>query len=119
MGYVDRERIGVRALQQHASALLRRVRGGDSFEGTERGHSVAILTPPQHGLLDSFVPRAVPFLRSVTTCANTPSSCVPARRDHGRHPWPPYLQTMVDRCRGSIGKPFGCMPSIRTCIQGA
>jgi prevent-host-death family protein len=46
------ERIGVRALQQHASAVLRRVRRGESIEVTERGRPVALLTPPQHGLLD-------------------------------------------------------------------
>ena len=46
------ERIGVRALQQHASAVLRRVRRGESIEVTELGRPVAILTPPQHSLLD-------------------------------------------------------------------
>jgi prevent-host-death family protein len=46
------ERIGVRALQQHASAVLRRVRRGESIEVTERGQPVALLTPPQHSLLD-------------------------------------------------------------------
>lgn len=46
------ERIGVRALQQHASAVLRRVRRGESIEVTERGRPVALLTPPQHSLLD-------------------------------------------------------------------
>lgn len=46
------ERIGVRALQQHASAVLRRVRRGASIEVTERGRPVALLTPPQHSLLD-------------------------------------------------------------------
>ncbi|MBX3026443.1 type II toxin-antitoxin system prevent-host-death family antitoxin [bacterium] len=46
------ERIGIRALQQHASAVLRRVRRGESIEVTERGRPVALLTPPQHSLLD-------------------------------------------------------------------
>jgi prevent-host-death family protein len=46
------ERIGVRALQQHASAILRRVRRGESIEVTERGQPVALLTPPQYSLLD-------------------------------------------------------------------
>ena len=46
------ERIGVRALQQHASAVLRRVRRGESIEVTERGRPVALLSPPQHSLLD-------------------------------------------------------------------
>ncbi len=46
------ERIGVRALQQHASAVLGRVRRGESIEVTERGRPVALLTPPQHNRLD-------------------------------------------------------------------
>jgi len=46
------ERIGVRALQQHASAVIRRVRRGESIEVTERGQPVALLIPPQQSLLD-------------------------------------------------------------------
>jgi prevent-host-death family protein len=47
------ERIGVRALQQHASAVLRRVQGGEALEVTERGHPVAFLVPAaRRGLLD-------------------------------------------------------------------
>lgn len=58
------ERIGVRALQQHASAVLRRVRRGESLEVTERGRPVALLTPPQHSLLDQL--RAAGRLTSAT-----------------------------------------------------
>jgi prevent-host-death family protein len=48
------ERIGVRALQQHASAVLRRVRSGEPLEVTERGHPVAFLVPAvRRGLLDA------------------------------------------------------------------
>ena len=39
------ERIGIRALQQHASGVLRRVRAGQELEVTERGHPVAMLIP--------------------------------------------------------------------------
>lgn len=39
------ERIGIRALQQHASAVLRQVRDGESLEVTDRGHRVAVLVP--------------------------------------------------------------------------
>jgi prevent-host-death family protein len=39
------ERIGVRALQQHASAVLKRVRGGESLEVTDRGRPVALIVP--------------------------------------------------------------------------
>lgn len=47
------ERIGIRALQQHASAVLRRVREGEPLEVTDRGHLVALLVPPvRKGLLD-------------------------------------------------------------------
>ena len=47
------ERIGVRALQQHASAVLRRVRSGEPLEVTERGHPVALLVPAvRRGLLE-------------------------------------------------------------------
>ncbi len=46
------ERIGVRSLQQHASAVLRRVRQGESIEVTERGQPIAILIPAQPSLLD-------------------------------------------------------------------
>jgi prevent-host-death family protein len=44
----------VRALQQHASAVLRRVRSGEPIEVTERGHPVAFLVPAAHrGVLDA------------------------------------------------------------------
>jgi prevent-host-death family protein len=39
------ERIGVRELRQHASVWLRRVQRGESFEVTDRGRPVALLTP--------------------------------------------------------------------------
>ncbi len=39
------ERIGVRELRQHASRWLERVRHGESFEVTDRGHPVALLVP--------------------------------------------------------------------------
>jgi prevent-host-death family protein len=37
------ERVGVRELRQRASAILRRVAGGETFEVTDRGRPVAIL----------------------------------------------------------------------------
>jgi antitoxin (DNA-binding transcriptional repressor) of toxin-antitoxin stability system len=40
------ETIGVRELQQHASAALRRVEGGETIGVTDRGRLVAILAPP-------------------------------------------------------------------------
>ena len=37
------ERVGIRELRQQASAILRRVAAGESFEVTDRGRPVAIL----------------------------------------------------------------------------
>jgi prevent-host-death family protein len=39
------ERIGVRELRQYASRYLARVGAGETFEVTDRGHPVALLTP--------------------------------------------------------------------------
>ena len=38
-------RVGIRELQQHASAWERRVKEGETFEVTERGVVVAVLSP--------------------------------------------------------------------------
>ncbi len=43
------ERIGVRELRQNASAWLRRVQEGDSFEITNGGRPVALLVPLPRG----------------------------------------------------------------------
>ncbi|HLI57087.1 MAG TPA: type II toxin-antitoxin system prevent-host-death family antitoxin [Actinomycetota bacterium] len=40
------ETIGVRELQQHASAALRRVERGETIGVTDRGKLVAVLLPP-------------------------------------------------------------------------
>lgn len=40
------ERVPVRELQQHASAVLRRVRRGETVGITDRGTLVAVLAPP-------------------------------------------------------------------------
>ena len=39
------EQVGVRELRQNASAVLRRVRAGETIEVTERGQPVARLVP--------------------------------------------------------------------------
>jgi prevent-host-death family protein len=39
------EQVGVRALKQNASAVLDRVKRGESLEVTERGEPVALLVP--------------------------------------------------------------------------
>ena len=38
-------RVGIRELRQRASELLRQVERGESFEITDRGRPVAVLTP--------------------------------------------------------------------------
>jgi prevent-host-death family protein len=40
------ERVPIRELQQHASAVLRRVRAGETVGITDRGTLVAVMTPP-------------------------------------------------------------------------
>ena len=42
-------RVGVRELRQSLSVYLRRVAGGETFQVTERGRSVAILAPLPSG----------------------------------------------------------------------
>jgi prevent-host-death family protein len=41
----EQERVGVRELRQNLSRWLRRVERGQTFEVTERGRPVALLTP--------------------------------------------------------------------------
>ncbi len=43
------DRVGVRALQQNASAVLRRVEAGERLEVTDRGRTVALLVPVPNG----------------------------------------------------------------------
>lgn len=61
--------VGVRELKQNASAVLRRVKAGESIEVTERGQPVARLVPirPMH-ILDRMVAegRATPAIGSLT-----------------------------------------------------
>ena len=43
------DRVGVRELRQNLSVYLRRVKGGESLEVTERGRTVALLVPLAEG----------------------------------------------------------------------
>jgi prevent-host-death family protein len=46
-------RVGIRELKQNASAVLERVRHGESVEVTERGQPIALIVPlPRAGALD-------------------------------------------------------------------
>ena len=40
------ERVPIRELQQHASAVLRRVRAGETLGITDRGTLIAVMAPP-------------------------------------------------------------------------
>ena len=44
------ETIGVRELQQHASAALRRVEHGETIGITDRGRLVAVIAPPSSAI---------------------------------------------------------------------
>ena len=48
-------RIGIRELRQQASAVLRRVAGGETVEVTDRGRAVAHIVPLRGGSLDQLV----------------------------------------------------------------
>ena len=43
------DRVGVRELRQNLSVYLRRVKGGESLEVTDRGRGVALLVPLAEG----------------------------------------------------------------------
>ena len=50
------EKVGVRALRQNASALLRRVQAGEIIEVTDRGRPVARLVPLEpKSILDQMI----------------------------------------------------------------
>ena len=48
-------RVGIRELRQQASALLKRVAGGEVVVVTDRGHPVARIVPLRMGALDQLV----------------------------------------------------------------
>jgi prevent-host-death family protein len=48
-------RVGIRELRQQASALLKRVAGGEVIDVTDRGHLVARIVPLRMGELDQLV----------------------------------------------------------------
>jgi prevent-host-death family protein len=49
------ERIGIRQLKQHASAVVRRVAAGESIDITDYGHPVARLVPLRGGPLAQLI----------------------------------------------------------------
>ncbi len=48
-------RVGIRELRQQASAVLRRVVGGEAIEVTDHGHPIARIVPLRPGVLDQLV----------------------------------------------------------------
>ena len=49
------ERVGIRALQQHASEVVRRAAAGEVVEVTDRGRLVARLVPASGSRLETWV----------------------------------------------------------------
>jgi prevent-host-death family protein len=47
--------VGIRELRQQASAVLRRVVGGESIDVTDHGHPIARIVPLRPGALDQLV----------------------------------------------------------------
>jgi prevent-host-death family protein len=72
-------RVGIRELRQRASELLRQVERGESFEITDRGRPVAVLTP---------VPPGSPYRRMLAE-----GEIVRASRNAGELPEPLALSS--------------------------
>lgn len=47
--------VGIRALRQHASGLLKRVAAGETIEVTDHGHPIARIVPRRPGVIDQLV----------------------------------------------------------------
>jgi len=47
--------VGIRELRQQASAVLRRVVGGEAIEVTDHGHPIARIVPLRPGVMDQLV----------------------------------------------------------------
>jgi len=47
--------VGIRELRKWASAVLRRVVGGEAIEVTDHGHAIARIVPLRPGVLDQLV----------------------------------------------------------------
>jgi prevent-host-death family protein len=48
-------RVGIRELRQQASAVLKRVAGGEVIEVTDHGHPIARIVPLRPGVFDQMV----------------------------------------------------------------
>jgi antitoxin (DNA-binding transcriptional repressor) of toxin-antitoxin stability system len=74
------ETIGVRELQQHASAALRRVERGETLGVTDRGRLVAVLAPPSAATGAGALIAAGRVQRATRTIADLPEP-VASERD--------------------------------------
>ena len=61
-------RVGIRELRQRASQFLRRVQAGETFEVTDRGRPIALITP---------LPADNPYEALVASGDITPAAAVP------------------------------------------
>lgn len=48
-------RVGIRELKQQASAVLRRVAGGETIDVTDHGHPIARIVPIRPGVIEQLV----------------------------------------------------------------
>jgi len=49
------DKVGIRALQQNASAVVARAAAGETVDVTDRGRAVALILPLARGLLEALV----------------------------------------------------------------
>lgn len=75
-------RVGVRELRQNLSVYLRRVRGGQTLEVTERGQPVAVLAPLPDA--DSALSRLIASGRAIAPVGDLLELGPPLKRRGGR-----------------------------------
>jgi len=75
-------RVGVRELRQNLSVYLRRVRGGQTLEVTERGQPVAVLAPLPD--TDSVLSRLIASGRATAPVADLCDLGPPLKRRRGK-----------------------------------
>lgn len=61
---MERDRVGIRALQQHASEVVRRAAAGEVIDITDRGRLVARIVPAKESGLEAL--RAAGLVRPAT-----------------------------------------------------
>lgn len=84
-------RVGIRALQQNASAVVARAGAGEPIEITDRGRPVAQIVPLGYGRLDALVRSGLARPARRKVCSLPPP--LPAR--HGK----PSLSALLEKAR--------------------